>query len=347
MYKLIYLMLVGICFICVHPKIKHRTSSFNFRLIICIFLFSLYSAILTSDLLYDRKNYDMMFLSRFQRYTSLKDIFNTTIEPGYIILNQIIHIFTGNVSVLYFVITFIVLFTDIKIIRKITSRNEVLFYYFISFQFFWGTYLIRQAIAAILINVAFYFLVNKKFAKTVLLTISSTLFHASAIIMLPIFIFLNNFKKLAKKKFIVMFVLAVILFAYDFILPIVFKLDIIASNFMEYESISSQGNLTIILKGIPYHLIALFALLKSGEIEKNLSKSNYFVILSLINSFFWSLSYNFYWLYRLSMYTAIPSLVLIPYIIDTSQNKYIRFLLRILIIGSMMFLTFREIFITL
>ena len=346
MHVLIYVLCLSLSVLIIYPRVK---GEYTFRLVLVAILFALFSATISTDKLSDRLAYDFMFLFRFpQDHNTIYSIFHTTIEPAFIVLNLVIHKLTQNSFWLYFVSTFMMVFLDTYTIKRISPRYKLtVIYYLISLQVFFGTFLLRQGIAAAIVSLAFLMYVNRRKKTAILFVILAISFHASAVIMLPIYIILLIFKSINMRKVWTFAIssLIVVVF-YDSVMAIIFNIQFISDNFGSYLGVNLQSGYMVALKGTPYHLITLFSILERKKILKKLNNAGIYFVFAIMNSLFWILAVKMYWLWRLSMFTIVPTLILMTYIFEVTDNKYKTLFYRVSISILMIFITIREIIVT-
>lgn len=356
MYLFFYLYAVFVSYIVlsISNKKKLAKSSDNkgisiIKILIIAIIFGIYSGILSSEKLVDRQNYDYMFLYRFPLYENTwEQIINSTIEPGFIILNLLIRNFSDNLFWLYFFISFITVFIDMYVLNKLTKGNKtILLIYLLSIQIFFGTYLCRQAIAASIINLSFLAFIKNKKLITLLCVLIATWFHATAIIMIPFFVILllSKLRLNIVKPFLLFSILVFIFF--EIFQDIFYRIEIVNNYLGEYKDKDLSGNSLVPLKGLPYHLITIYGIIQRKKIGEMLKNADIYIAASVFVSLCWLFSYNMYWLYRLSIYAIVPSLILIPYLINVLKTKKEKSLYFYSIVFSMILMTFREIAITL
>jgi hypothetical protein len=141
---------------------------------------------------YDYTNY----IRYFENTEFSKDMFKVYLvnsghaEPGYILLNALVKLFTNNYYVLQFSVTLFVCMVVYRYVIKYSEYPIVSFSLFIIFNFssiLMGQ--IRQSIAMAILLISIKYIFEKKLFRFILIIIAASMFHISAIIFLPIYFF--------------------------------------------------------------------------------------------------------------------------------------------------------------
>lgn len=146
---------------------------------------------------------------------------NIRMDIGLLIIYRIISFFEWNVQWIFIITSFIIAFLTCKSIKN-QSKNIALSYwiYICGVFYFFSMNGVRQAIAIIIFYYSLTYIENKKLNKYMALNVIGCLFHASAILFLPLFFVLN--KKISLKvKALAIFIMSV---GGKFIIPICMNL---------------------------------------------------------------------------------------------------------------------------
>ncbi len=141
----------------------------------------------------DSGNYTRMFIKSGYNTESIFTR-DTSIEIGYLFLEKLALIISKDYWSLFFVIATLSVLATYYAIYKLSGNIKLSVFIYISlatFLFFFNG--ARQAIAASVIGVAIYYLMKEKIMGYVICVIIASLFHKTALIMLP-FYFLLRFK---------------------------------------------------------------------------------------------------------------------------------------------------------
>ena len=116
------------------------------------------------------------------------------LEPGYIILNKLIGTFTGDPQVFLAVLSLFVLLPIFALTWKKSVDPLLSILVFVSLQNWYSTFAaLRQWCAVAVFAIAYYYIVERKLIRFILVTIVAYTFHQSALFMLPIY-FLYSFR---------------------------------------------------------------------------------------------------------------------------------------------------------
>ena len=209
----------------------------------------LFAAARSDEVGADTKNYTLNFNEYFSiDYYSFDD----GVEVGFKILEYTILYFTKNYFWLFFIFSCIVILPYLYILKKYSLNYSISIFTFICFgyyTFFFNG--LRQGVAMAIASLALIFLLNKKIVKYLIIIVIASLFHKSALILIP-FYFLVHLNVCFLYKAFFVFLGSLILS------PLVIK--ILASTNERYtsyalESKNSGGYLTLIF----YFLIGFFA----------------------------------------------------------------------------------------
>ena len=291
-------------------NLKSRLSR-KTALILSFFILFLFCA-----LRYDFGNDYMSYYTHYQSINSGADyVFNK--NPGYVLLNKIAPTFQILIATISTALI-------IVIYRTIVNNVDKEFYGISLFILLINPYVflvllsaIRQSIALILFVVAINFSYKHKPIPYILLILTATLFHTSAIVLLP-FYFIANERKINKIT-IVLYLIIVAVFILDkpiFDGTIEYFLQLFDEDLYNYyynQGVSNSIRATI-LSSLYFIYIAINIPYLSG-------KALMYSKLYLIGLTAALLAYNFSMMTRLQMYFDIFSIISIPSIIRYSNSS--------------------------
>lgn len=239
-------------------------------------------------------------------------------EIGFNYLNKIIYNLSRDYRWLFFISAFIFLFFIYKAIWD-NSENifQSILLIFIGQSYFYSMNLVRQAIAIAIVLYSYKFLKDKKIMKTLICILFASLFHNSALIMIPIlwisFLEISNVKKITIICFILCFQ------------PIFAKFVLYIIEYTKYSWYYKEGlytesiSILLFLQNIIILILDLYyQKIYSNKVTKEykiLSNINYIGICTMI------LSYNVPLIFRLVRYCSIFQILLIPKILNLSEKK--------------------------
>lgn len=288
-----------------------------FILITIAMILSIYSKTLgLSAGLTDRVTYSFSFLYRYPvYYSSLHSLINSGTEPGIVVLSMLIAKFTGNVTWLFFIATFLTSVINLYVLYKMTDHflsGTALF--MLSLFFFDGTYLVKQSLAIALANLAILSYINRKSVNYFLFTAAACLFHSTAVILFPLYFLFKVVR--TKKAYFLMFIIFGILFLFfGIILTRLIPSLPFVNHYIdagEYEYYFGGGSTTSVIKGIPFYITTALALIFREEMKKELKNADVYIISSFIYSASWLFTFNMYWFFRVGWYLMLPTLIMIP-----------------------------------
>lgn len=282
----------------------------------------------------DDDSYNIVFYNVAQN-GFIKEFLNTTMEPGYLLFNELISLFTNNFHVVIFITTLIPVFLYYKALEYESDKISMFWAVFLlgSILFIYFCGITRLFIAASIVAYSLRFVMEKKPIKYTILLLIATSFHYSAIFMIFLLYFAvekENRKKSNLKLFIaIMIIMPLIMFVVTkYIFPNM------GSRYSSYTQIK-DGTLTIdAFDKLPFILIALV-------FSKNIAKKNkniniYIIIYAL------SLIISIYSLFldigRMQWYCMFSTCIILPSILEVlkkvkSQEYAVMFIPLILLYG--------------
>ncbi|TMW72246.1 EpsG family protein [Alteribacter natronophilus] len=276
---------------------------------------------------FDYSSYERIFFSINNR-----SYFGESIEPGYIVLNQIILLLTGNYHVLLTIVTIITIVCISRFIWIYSPYKIYSLYLYVAIYFIGGvTGQMRQAVAVSILTMAFQHVEKREFGKFLFWVLIASLFHSTSFIFIIIyFIYPLNINKV---KMIAITTLSIILGYIDvirFILPLLESFDtlFLVEDFIRYSESRHVGTSLFLNAG--YLERIFFIVLIFIFIDKILLKyqsSKVFIWSYMINSgiYFFFTEYQIF-ARRLSLPFKIVEIILIAMMISVIKNKYLKIL---------------------
>ena len=330
------------------PAIERKHFVIYMWPLLTAFLFCFYNKFITgvqSRLTGDRMNYYIDFI--YERST------------GFVFFDkflQIVKSVTTDFSILLALVTLICCFFMFLAIclSKYCSIEAILFLSASYFVFVTLTALKQSPVCA-LAALMFVLLIERKgiiydiFA--ILIIIVSSCLHSTGFMLIPLYLLLKlNYKN--KMRTTVMMIILVIAFVFfqpaaQFVstrfanvIPIFGER---VSGYLANEITVDAGDKSgfIILKGIPYYILAVI-----GLVDRKLHADNphydKYLILSVIGAISALMSIYSYWYIRITYVFFLPFYILFSMIMSKRKGKD-RIILIVLIIGSLAFFTFRSV----
>ena len=232
----------------------------------------------------------------------------------------------------YILVAILSLFYVISIYILISANLQVKDYWFALLMLLINPYLflvhqssIRQTISICIIILAIKYAINRNILKYVLLIILASGFHASAIIMLPVYLVLTDKKLKIRDILIAVGVIFALLFTPMFNMIINRALEYMPSHYYIYYDMGLQNSLRSTLISSVFFFFVLFNINKLDGHEIVYGK------LSLISTIISLLAIKASMITRIGMYFDIFLIITIPHIFNNIEKKLHRILVFILL----------------
>lgn len=271
------------------------------------------------------------FISKGKRYFA---------EPLFNFLNIAVDKLTGDYKLLFFISSFIFFYLIFITLRK-TSKNITIsvLLLFLCQVYFYSMNMVRQSIAISIVLFAYLVINNGEKIKKIIIIIFASLFHSSAIFLLP-FLYLSKKQYTNKQKIITVCVCFIInAFFSNFVLGVISKY----TNYAWYLNSEYAGmdvSLTLLITNFMIFLIGV----KYSSYEKdNLT----FKICNNMNFFGFCLSIftSIPLISRIVRYFTIFQIILIPYFFSFEKNSTRRIILKTIIYIVLLFGVINQIYI--
>lgn len=185
--------------------------------------------------------------------------FRSDVEKGYQLFDYLLLNITHNYFWLLFLTAFFIIFSYLRFVKKYSQDYLLSIIIFITF----GTYTfmlngLRQAIAMAIFLYAIPALINKKLLQYVLICFLASLFHMSALIMIPFYFLINiNWKNIYK--------IIIVLMAASFGASPIIKY--MAQDNSRYEGYTANNDFSGLVTLGLYIIIALFILVVNIKLK--------------------------------------------------------------------------------
>lgn len=365
-YSLLVLIVCSISYFRIVPSRTHSpagqnimesesTSSFSphtqwGKILLLTIILGIYSASLgTLPGLVDRGRYVFSFSIRYHAYYhSLEAFLSSRTEPGYLLLNFLVWKLTQDSFWLFFLVTAIYMLLSLYVMEQITTRNTlVIFLMLVSLFYFQSTYLLRQALAVGITGLALLANLKRNYWGYFLLTALACLFHITAIVMIPLFFVIRY----SRYRSVYIFFAIAFLVSFWYFGPAYESFVSSLPYFEQYFSTDAlfergSGSLAGVIKGTPYYLLSVMALLNRQRLRRSVSNADFLIISSIVCSMSWLSTYNMYWFFRMGWYTLLPTLVLVAHLMDVFKPAE-RVLLYMIFIIPVSVISFRYMYLVL
>lgn len=240
-------------------------------------------------------------------------------EPGFVLLNKLISIFTNDAQWLFIASSFITLMLIFTAIRKysVNPALSVFLYSALSF-FFYSFNATRQFIAVGIIFLAYGALIDRKWLKYMLYVLLACMFHKTALFMAFIYLVVNA--KLTKIQYIGLAILASVSIIFrDSLLTLMTNIYPMYKDNEEYLYKISFSEI-LITTAVICLAVMLVYLKKNTMSLKNVNDRIYlnlvFLILLLHTGLAWVPAIN-----RISLYLDISLILIIPVLLSKIKRK--------------------------
>lgn len=233
-------------------------------------------------------------------------------DAGFTALSFILSQISSNPQTLIFVVALITNGLNIAMLYKYKSYLELQLYLYMASGYFTVTMNgIRQCLAAALVFVCNKFIVNGDFKKYLIFVLLISLFHGSALIMIPIY-FIVRQKAWSKNVVKLIFLACIGVIFYDSFSEVLFK-ALQNTQYGHYSEFQEGGSSIVrtIVNAVP----VILAYIKRDELKEKWPESNIFVNMSLINVIFVAFGMMNWIFNRFSLYFQLYNFILLPFII--------------------------------
>lgn len=252
----------------------------------------------------------------------------SNLEFGFFTLVKISKLITGDYTFLFASSCFLTVLFFYKALKRYDIKHSALVYFlFLTTIFPTSFNTVRQSIAISICFFAFSYIIERKPKKYLLWIFIASLFHVSAIILLP-FYFINRLVKNKKghnKKFIIIkslllasIILLLLPYVYEFIQMIPFL-----NKYTIYQSISADGNNYIIYLNIVILAVILLFYKKLVLISNT---NIYLYVFTIMNIVLLTLGFASPFVKRIALYFSLFSPILMTYLCDIFSDRLGRFI---------------------
>lgn len=302
--------------------IQRKTKLYTARVYIASVLLIALSA-LRFEVGTDYHNYRLLY----SKANSLQSNQIQRLEPGFRYINLFLREITENEKYLFAITSVIIVGLILIGIRN--NSNHFFFscnLFVCMFFYFQSMNIIRQYFAVAIVFFATKYLIKMNFLKYLLLILLASLFHTTALIMIPFYFILTISYS---KRTLIVFVLSALLLRimYTPVFTIIVKLIPKYSVYLDYKG--SSANYYIIFAVITIFMCLKFPALFNKDNTKNVIYFN-MAFFSILTNLFSTKNILFA---RVGIYFTIYLILLIPYVISLVKNKHERFFYKTAIIS--------------
>ena len=344
-----YLLFVLFLFLYARHKYEYgknkngKNVKFGFiALTIFAILFGIYGVICgpPGESIGDRHNYAVRFeVDRYEE--SVKEA-----SPGLYFIESIVHIFSNNSSILFFVISVIYFCINIYCYKNLKDATPLyLLLFFLSTLGLFGFYGLKQAMALAFVNLSLTEYFQRKRVLAIAFLIVAILFHEATWIVIPFFV-LAKYCKGSKIRQIIIYACTIMITIFfpqisKFFLSIFGYIpgmnEQLSSYVDETGSVMVDMNFFTIIKGVPYYLITIIAIACREKLKDKVDNYDFLLALSVFCSIFSVLSMYMYWMFRFALYCYVPCFILASQLALYLQERDTR-IFKLLVAGILLIL---------
>ncbi|WP_270474900.1 EpsG family protein [Clostridium cochlearium] len=261
----------------------------------------------------------------------------TTVEYGYLFLNRAIGLLTNQSQWIFIVTSFIIIYLVFRTVKDYSSIAWMSIYLFSVEAYISSFNIMRQYIAVSIVFFSYKYVKKRNFNKFLLSILIASMFHTSALLVLPVYFILN---KNLNIKIIVysIFIGFIVSIFFDSIISIIQK--VFYGKYIESSFGMFSGNINNVIIAFVYFSMAM--IFKKNLLKRN-NDNNILINWSFINLALSIMSMNMWIITRFMSYSSIFNILLIPEIIISIKDKLIRRSMIIVIIIFTLLLYFNTI----
>jgi transmembrane protein EpsG len=183
-FMIFYFILLALIMLLLYTPVKNTgAKSSDLGIYISVTLLTLFAGFRNRSVGTDTNNYIGFFENR-----SAYNFSNTSIERGFLVLEEIARFVSTNYSIFLTLIALVCVVSYTYLIKKESLNISISFFLYLTL----GSYLFffngaRQGIAASILAIAFVFLLKRKLFWFVFWVLVASLFHRTVLIMLPFY----------------------------------------------------------------------------------------------------------------------------------------------------------------
>ncbi|MGG7078777.1 EpsG family protein [Clostridium sardiniense] len=257
---------------------------------------------------------------------------------GFYLFTYYIYQISSNPQVMIFINALITQILYLRFFLRYKSLLELEVFMYISSGYYFVTMNgIRQSLAAGIIMIGTKYIISGNFKKFFIIIVAASIFHQSALIMIPIY-FISRMKPWSKKIFIMIGIAVVGTILFYELLPILERI-LQGTNYEHYIKVFQEGTeqganiLRVLVAAVPLVL----AYIRRKDLEDS-SFNRVFINMSVINFVFMLFSLQTWIFARFTMYFNMFNFILLPSVISSwKSNKEKRLLYILFIICYLLF----------
>lgn len=250
-------------------------------------------------------------------------------DIGFGLLQMLLQKISDDPQIMIFTTALITNILIISVLMKYSRMFELSTYVYIT----GGLFLIsmngiRQVLAAAIIFTATKYLIEGNWMKYFFIVFLASLFHQSALVLIPIF-FIVRYKAWSKATYILLFFSIIVVIGYDQFSSLLFSAieDTQYGHYSEFQE-GGANILRVAVDAVPL----LIAFLGREKLREIFPSSDFIVNMALIGFIFMIISTQNWIFARFSIYFTLYQLILISWVVKLFKDRNQRFIYYSLII---------------
>lgn len=286
---------------------------------------------------HDRQNYGFFFSD--ERYFYI--VKNNSLGLYYI--EEFLHIFSYDEKVLFFTVSFLCSsIAFISYFYYVEKSSKSFLYLILSNYFLYFLFAYKQAFALAISSISIAAFLRKDRKIFIIFLLIAICFHESALIIIPTLIMIKYMKyKYFRLSLYISIFIFVVFFKYvnNYIISFFCFIPYINEQLKSYldpnKNMMINLNLATCLKGIPYYIITFIGIKERKELKNKIKKYDDYLFMSILTSFFTLLSIYMYYFFRFALYFYFPVFIFAVLIMNKTNKKNIKKLLKFIMLFSM------------
>lgn len=295
-----------------------RTSNKLFRSI--ILLLSIAMPVFISTFRYgvgiDFFSYRDVYRYIINQCTSIRAILAFYQEPLYVVLNLIAHVIFDDYIGVLLLSSLLFMFFSFRGIIQFEEKLSIPLAYFIFLIVLFSPSFngVRQFIAVAIFFNSYKYIYNRNFKKYILLVVFASLFHKSALFLIPLYFVWSD---KGNKPRIYYFLLVLFIFMTPLLPPVISKLFLKFGIYNHYFELNKAGTYGFLLYILP--ILVVFLVLKHFHLKNGLL--SFLLRLYLLQIPLQLIGNNIAYADRLALYLAPSQVILFPYYLSLLKNN--------------------------
>ena len=267
----------------------------------------------------DRYNYVVRFVNYWDSPWTI----------GLNFLADMIHLFSNDPRVLFFIVSFLSLFITLIAYNFFDNSNFLgLIFMSLSLYNVYSFYLLKQSLSIAFAAISIAALLKNRYFISISFLLFSISFHEAAYILIPsYFIFIGAKKKWIRGLEYLFMIISILLFgglantAFNIVNEWFPSLsDDVMGYFDSNNDIILSSNIFTWVKGLPYYIITGYAVIRRRILKARIKKYDSYLLMGVFASGFYLMSFHMYWMWRFGSYFYFPLFIFAGQIIKSTTD---------------------------